>query len=90
MLKKPETSHLPDSDALPDADVVIFDGQCRFCNSQVRRLHWLDRGSRLSFLSLHDERVAQRYPELSHADLMRQMYVIDSEGNAHGGSDSIR
>ncbi len=87
MLKKPD---LPDPDACPDADVVIFDGQCVFCRSQVERLHWLDRGNRLSFLSLHDPRVSDRYPDLHHDDLMAQMYVIDGRGNAKGGSEAVK
>jgi predicted DCC family thiol-disulfide oxidoreductase YuxK len=45
---------LPDPDESPGSDVVIFDGQCRFCQGQVRNLRRLDwGGKRLSFLSLH-------------------------------------
>jgi predicted DCC family thiol-disulfide oxidoreductase YuxK len=82
---------LPDPDARPKSDVVIYDGDCRFCTGQVRNLRRLDRcGSRLSFLSLHDPRVAQRYPDLSHDALMEQMYVVDTRGRRHGGSDAVR
>jgi len=82
---------LPDPDTLTNADVVIFDGHCNFCRSQVRTLHRLDvRGKRLAFLSLHDERVNQRYPDLTTAELMEQMYVIDRQGERHGGADAVR
>lgn len=82
---------LPDPDAAPEADVVIYDGQCRFCASQVGTLHRLDVGrQRLAFLSLHDARVAQRYPDLRHEQLMEQMYVIDREGRRHAGADAVR
>jgi predicted DCC family thiol-disulfide oxidoreductase YuxK len=82
---------LPDPDQLADTDVVIYDGECRFCQRQVRNLRRLDRfGERLSFLSLHDPRVAQRYPDLTHDELMTQMYVVDIDGNRHGGSDAVR
>lgn len=87
----------PDPDHHPDRDVVIFDGQCNFCIGQVSNLRHLDRlGRRLSFLSLHDPRVAAWYPELTHDDLMQQMYVIDGRhevyqpAHAHGGGDAIR
>lgn len=84
-------AELPDPDQAPDTDVVIYDGQCRFCQGQVRNLWRLDhRGQRLSFLSLHDPRVAQRYPDLSHAALMAQMYVVDRQGHRHGGSEAVR
>ena len=88
MLRQAE---LADPDTLSDADVVIYDGQCNFCKSQVNNLRRLDRwGNRLSFLSLHDPRVAQRYPDLSHEELMEQMYVIDQSGRQHGGADAVK
>jgi predicted DCC family thiol-disulfide oxidoreductase YuxK len=82
---------LPDPDALSGSDVVIYDGECNFCRSQVgnlRRLDW--GGQRLSFVSLHDPRVAERYPDLSHESLMEQMYVVDGKGSRHGGADAVR
>lgn len=84
-------SGLPDPDQSPGADVVIYDGDCRFCQGQVRNLRRFDfGGKRLSYLSLHDRRVRERYPDLSHADLMAQMYVVDQQGRRHGGSEAVR
>jgi predicted DCC family thiol-disulfide oxidoreductase YuxK len=75
----------------PDADVVIFDGECNFCRAQVERLaRWDGTGKRLAFLSLHDPRVAERYPDLTHDMLMAQMYVIDRQGRRHGGAAAFR
>lgn len=88
MLRQAE---LPDPDNLTDADVVIYDGQCNFCRSQVRNLKRLDWGGRrLAFLSLHDPRVGERYPDLTMDQLMEQMYVVDHSGNRHGGADAVR
>jgi predicted DCC family thiol-disulfide oxidoreductase YuxK len=88
MLKRPA---LPIPDENPAADVVIYDGDCNFCIGQVRQLHRLDwGGQRLAFLSLHDPSIAKRYPDLSHDDMMAQMYVVDSSGNRHGGSEAVK
>ncbi len=88
MLRRPE---LPDPDAVTASDVVIYDGECKFCQGQVRNLRRLDRfGQRLSFLSLHDPRVADRYPDLTHEQLMEQMYVVDQQGRRHGGSEAVK
>jgi predicted DCC family thiol-disulfide oxidoreductase YuxK len=85
-----KTKSLPDPDERPDADVVIYDGQCRICRGQIERLaHW-DRGHRLSYLSLHDARAADRYPDLSHDALMKEMYVVDRGGSRHAGASAIR
>lgn len=74
----------------PDADVVIYDGDCRFCTGQVERLARWDTGERLAFVSLHDPQVAERWPDLTHDMLMEQMYVVDRQGHRHGGAAAFR
>ena len=74
----------------PAADLVIYDGHCRICTGQIQRLARWDRGGRLAFISLHDPLVAQRYPDLSHEDLMRDMYVVDGRGKRHRGAAVLR
>jgi predicted DCC family thiol-disulfide oxidoreductase YuxK len=74
----------------PNADVVIYDGHCKFCTAQVQRLASWDRGDRLAFLSLHDPITRERFPDLTHDQLMQQMYVIDRSGTRHGGASALR
>lgn len=74
----------------PGADVVIFDGNCRICTAQIRKLAWWDCQGKLAYLSLHDPEVAQRYPDLTHDMLMAQMYVVDQKGRRYGGAAAIR
>lgn len=83
-------STLPTPEQRPDADVVIYDGHCRICTAQVRKLAWWDCQGKLSYLSLHDPAVQERFPDLTHDMLMEQMYVVDRHGNRHGGAASIR
>lgn len=71
-------------------DVVIYDGECRFCRGQVERLAKFDPQGKLTFISLHDPRLSKRYPELSYDELMRQMYVITPEGTKFGGAAAVR
>lgn len=81
---------LPDPDTRSHTDVVIFDGECRFCQSQVKNLRRVDLRSSLSFISLHDARVRQRYPDLTYDDLMDQMYVVAKDGSRYGGAAAVR
>lgn len=74
----------------PEADVVIYDGNCKFCIQQVSRLNAFNSGNRLAFISLHDPEVARRYPDLTHDMLMDQMYVVDQKGNRYGGANALR
>lgn len=81
---------LPTPEERPEADVVIYDGHCRFCGAQVERLARLDRRGRLAFMSLHDEEVNRRYPDLTHEQLMEEMVVVDRRGRRHAGAAAIR
>lgn len=83
-------SPLPGPAERPDADVVIFDGQCRICTGQIRRLARWDWGGRLAYLSLHDAEVARRWPDLTHDALMKEMYIVDRQGRRHPGASAVR
>jgi predicted DCC family thiol-disulfide oxidoreductase YuxK len=84
------TTQLPSPDDRPAADVVIFDGECEFCTRQVQRLRKWDAGGRLAFLSLHDPAIHRYAGNLSHEQLMEQMYVVDRQGRQRGGAAAFR
>jgi predicted DCC family thiol-disulfide oxidoreductase YuxK len=85
------TEDLPEPDPCRATDVVIYDGECRFCRGGVEQLRRIDvGGKRLSFLSLHDPRIVKWYPDLTHDELMRQMYIVDTSGKRHAGADAVR
>jgi predicted DCC family thiol-disulfide oxidoreductase YuxK len=86
----PEAPPLPTPADRPEAEVVIYDGQCRICTGQIRRLARWDGPGRLAYLSLHDPLVVQRYPDLTHEALMRDMYLIDRCGRRHRGAAAVR
>ncbi|HZN32230.1 MAG TPA: DUF393 domain-containing protein [Pirellulaceae bacterium] len=88
---KSEGIHLPTPAENPAADIVIFDGHCKFCTGQVQNLAKWDRGGkRLAFLSLHDPEVARRFPDLSYDQLMEEMYLVDQRGNRYAGAAAFR
>lgn len=70
--------------------VVLYDGQCNFCRSQINILRRLDGQNRLEFVSLHDPEVATNYPNLTHEQLMEQMWIVTPEGIQHGGAYAVR
>ncbi|MFO0915519.1 MAG: DUF393 domain-containing protein [Pirellulales bacterium] len=81
---------LPTMAERPGAAVVIYDGDCRFCQGQVARLNRFDWGRHLAFVSLHDPVVAQRWPDLTYEQLMEQMWVIAPDGRRYGGASALR
>jgi predicted DCC family thiol-disulfide oxidoreductase YuxK len=81
---------LPTPAERPDADVVIYDGHCRICTAQVRKLPWWDYHDKLAYLSLHDPDVARRWPDLSHDRMMQEMVIVGRDGKRHWGAEAIR
>lgn len=86
----PAANPLPSPAERPGTDIVVYDGQCGICNSQLRKLLWWDCQHKLSFISLHDPEVARRWPDLSHDRLMQEMVILDRHGNRHWGAEAIR
>ncbi len=83
-------THLPTPDERPDADVVVYDGDCRICTAQVSKLPWWDCQGKLAYLSLHDPQVQARWPDLSHERLMQEMCIIDHTGKRHWGPEAFK
>ena len=81
---------LPTPHERPNADVVVYDGDCRICTAQVSKLTWWDCQQKLSYMSLHDPAVAERWPDLSRDRLMEEMCIVDTHGKRHWGASAIR
>ena len=82
---------LPTPDDLRYADVVIFDGECVFCRKSVKMLDWWVAKDQLAYLSLHDPYVKELCPDLTHDQLMNQVYLIGREDNSrNGGAEMVR
>lgn len=80
---------LPSVEDLPDADVLIFDGECSFCSSQVRKISRWSNG-RMAFISLHDPQVGKLYPDLTQEMLMKEMYLVSARGKRYSGAGVLR
>lgn len=75
----------------PTKSIVIYDGQCNFCQSQIRLLRRLDIGkSHLDYLSLHDPLVSQDFPDLTYEALMKEMHIVDPEHRVFAGSEAVK
>lgn len=83
------TDEFPTPDDLPNAEILIFDGNCAFCQGKVRTLRRF-LGDRLAFLSLHDPEVERRFPDLTYDRLMSEMVLIDHQGRRRGGAAAVQ
>ena len=80
----------PHPDSNPHTDVLIYDGHCQFCSKQVRRLANWDRRRTLSFISLHDPLVSERYADLTYEQLMEAMVLVDQKGKRYVAAAAFR
>ena len=83
-------STLPTPAERPQADIVIYDGQCRMCTAQTKALDRWDCQGRLAYFSLHDPEVAERFGDLTHEMLMERMFIVDRRGRRYGGAAALR
>jgi predicted DCC family thiol-disulfide oxidoreductase YuxK len=83
--------HLPSPAENSTADIVIYDGHCKFCTASVQKLaRWDAKSRKLAFLSLHDPEVQTRFAQLTHDQLMQEMYLVDRRGRFHRGAEAFR
>jgi len=70
---------------------VIYDGQCVFCRNSINLLdHWVGK-DQLSYISLHHQWVAENVPDLTHEQMMEQVWLVSRpEGSKHGGAEMVR
>jgi predicted DCC family thiol-disulfide oxidoreductase YuxK len=70
------------SDSRP---VLLYDGQCPFCATWIRRLERIARPGAFEALSYHDPSVPERFPGLQQADLEREMHLVEPHGRVTRG-----
>jgi predicted DCC family thiol-disulfide oxidoreductase YuxK len=67
---------------------LLYDGHCRFCRREVRRLHRMV-GNAVTPLSFQEPGVLERFPALTHGDCMRELKLIHEDGRIEGGVAAV-
>jgi len=70
-----------------DKAIVLYDGHCDFCTKQAQRLIRY-AGDRVRLVSFQEEGALDAYPELTHADCMKEMKLVD-RGRIYGGAEAV-
>jgi predicted DCC family thiol-disulfide oxidoreductase YuxK len=72
----------------PGRVVVLFDGRCRFCDAGSRRLVALARAGAVERVDFQQPGALDRFPGVTHAACMRQMYLVTPDGRVVGGMEA--
>jgi len=67
---------------------LLYDGTCRFCIAQAKRLERLGRG-RVAAESAYAPGVRQRFPMVPQEGMLGEMKLVDSDGRVLGGAAAI-
>lgn len=80
-------SRLPAHVVPPERPVVLFDGACAFCRSQLEVLR-ARAGDRLDYVSFREPGVVERYG-LDPAACEEAMHVVEPDGTVHRGAAAV-
>lgn len=79
-------SRLPAPDS--SRPTLLFDGTCRFCTAQAKRLERMGRG-RVDVISAYAPGVRERFPMVPQEGVMGEIKLVDTDGRLLGGAAAI-
>ncbi len=71
------------------APVVVYDGECGFCQKQIRRIRGWDRAGVFEYLPRQTPDLTDRFPQLAEGELSTGMRLVDPDGTVHVGADAV-
>ncbi len=69
--------------------IVVYDGECPFCRTQIERMRGRDKLGRFDFLPRQTPGLDDRFPQLKHGDFDTGMRLILPDGRVHVGADAV-
>ena len=69
--------------------VVVYDGECRFCNWSVRRIQRLDKHGQFVCLPRQARDIELRFPKLADSDFNTGLRLIIDTDEIHVGADAV-
>lgn len=73
----------------PAKAVIIYDGDCPFCISQIKRIQNLDPNNLFEYMARQQAEAEERFPILKSVDFNQGMRLITSDGHTFSGADAV-
>jgi len=73
-----------------EKSVVVYDGECGFCRTQVERIRDMDRNHEFECVPFQTPGLEERFPQLANVDFNTGMRLIMPDGRTHVGADAIQ
>jgi predicted DCC family thiol-disulfide oxidoreductase YuxK len=75
--------------ALSGESVILFDGLCRFCTRQSRRIVSLARPGKVEAVNFQEDGVLDRFPGITHEACMKAIHLVEADGRISQGPEAI-
>ena len=72
-----------------DKPVIVFDGECRFCQWSVGRIRKLDRAGLFELVPRQTPGVDERFPVLTNSDFNTGLRLLRTDTEVDVGADAI-
>lgn len=72
-----------------EKQVIVYDGECRFCQWSVARIQKLDQQDQFDYLPRQTEGVTDRFPMLEQSDFNTGLRLVSAGDAVHVGPDAI-
>ncbi len=69
--------------------VIVYDGECSFCQKQVSRMQRLDAESVFEYTPRQTEGLEERFPKLAEGDFNTGMRLVRPDGRIDVGADAV-
>ena len=73
----------------PAKPVIIYDGECNFCLSGIRRIHDRDQADQFLYTPRQTQDLLGLHPQLAEIESKAGMRLIDQSGKVHCGADAV-
>jgi predicted DCC family thiol-disulfide oxidoreductase YuxK len=75
--------------APPGKHVILFDGHCRFCTRQSRKLVSLARPGLVEAVNFQEAGALDRFPGITHDACMTAIHLVEPDGRVSKGPEAI-
>ncbi len=72
-----------------EEQVIVYDGECRFCQWSIRRIQRLDSLDQFEYLPRQAEGVEARFPRLAESDFNTGLRFVVDGGDIRVGADAV-
>jgi predicted DCC family thiol-disulfide oxidoreductase YuxK len=69
--------------------IALYDGHCRICTREARRLTHLAAPGAIEMRSFQDDGVLDAFPALTKEACMKALHVVAPDGTVYSGAEAI-